>query len=73
MRGAPPPPPRVGLCWLTGYLLLGDRQPWLEEGLPLVVKVLQPTTLYATLLARVGELRSPLLEEELVAARPLCD
>jgi len=63
----------VGLCWQTGYLLLGERLPWLEEGLPLVVKVLQPTTLYAALLAWVGELRSPLLEKELVVGRPLCD
>ena len=73
MRGAPPPPPRVGLWWLTGYLLLGGRQPWLEKGLPLEVNVLQPTTLYATLLAWVGKLRSPLLEQELVVAPPLCD
>ena len=73
LRGAPPPPPRVGLCWQTGYLLLGERLPWLEEGLPLVVKVLQLTTLYAALLARVGKMRSPSLEEELVVARPLTD
>ena len=61
----------MGLCWQTGYLLLGERLPWLEEGLPLVVKVLQLTTLYAALLARVGKMRSPSLEEELVVARPL--
>ena len=51
-----------------GYLLLGERLPWLEEGLPLVVKVLQ--LLNAALLAGVGEMRSPPLEEELVVARP---
>ena len=56
-----------------GYLLLGEQLPWLEEGLPLAVKVLQPTTLYAALLPWVGELRSPVLEEELVVAPPLCD
>ena len=55
----------MGLGWQTGYLLLGERLPWLEEGLPLVVKVLQLTTLYAALLARVGKMRSPSLEEEL--------
>ena len=63
----------MGLCWQTGYLLLGERLPWLEEGLPLVVKVLQLTTLYAALLARVGKMRWPSLEEELVVARPLTD
>ena len=63
----------VGLCWQMGCLLLGEQLPWLEEGLPLVVKVLQPTTLYAALFAGVGELRSPLLEVELVLARPQGD
>ena len=62
----------MGLCWQTGYLLLGERLPWLEKGLPLEVKV-QLATLYAALLARVGEMRSPSLEEELVVARPLTD
>ena len=59
----------MGLRWQTGYLLLGEQLPWLEEGLPLVVKV-QLATLYAPLLARVGAMRSPSLEEELVVARP---
>ena len=49
--------------------MLGEQLPWLEEGLPLVVKV-QLATLYAALLARVGAMRSPSLEEELVVARP---
>ena len=53
-----------------GYLLPGERLPWLEEVLPLVVQV-QLTTLYAALLARVGEMRSPSLEEDLVLVRPL--
>ena len=64
--------PRYRGWAFAGRRGVSGRLDW-KKRLPLVVKVLQLTTLYAALLARVGKMRSPSLEEELVVARPLTD